>query len=1042
MSKNKLSFFEERAKQMEEYDSFSGLKLTHIKRKLAELLGFIGKGEIFDQYTKHDISHIDQLLEIAEWLVPEGTKEKLTSADCLMIVLSIYFHDLGMLVTKAEYSSRQKSGFKKYKEEALSGEFGTGYKNKLEKLYLNDRGTAEKFLYQEFIRNTHAERVKYWVEGKQIDNLGISNEIVDELNGLLEDLPYKFRLDLGNVCESHHLTDLDDFSKYKTSVPYGRSDDEVANIHYAAIVLRTADLLHMTSDRTPTIEYRIIAPSDPISQIEWMKQMAVSNVRGQVKKNKEGFLDEKITKDTIEVTAFFDKADKAEAFFSLMTYLKYSRAEIKRSFEWAEIANKEQGVLHYSFPWKDIDDSNVQTHGFERELFEFVLDQNKILNLLVGHTLYNDSSVVLRELIQNSIDAIRLYSYQKKSKTEKEEINVLYDSQQKKLRIIDTGTGMDRNLVKNHLLKVGSSRYQDEKFQEQFPDFVPISRFGIGILTCFLVSDDVEVSTTTEDDIEALNLSIRNVDGKYLLRTIPKNALPSPIKSHGTCIELKIRDEIEINNLVSDIQKWILYPSCKLSVQVDEDTKVSIGYDSPKEALTNYLTLLDFDVDDKNVKVEEKHCDGVTVAFALEYIKLLNEWRLIEVSKLNPSNDYKLIQSPIGTAVQGIRVEFNTPGFDNTHLFAAANVSGKSAPTTNVARSSIETGGWIKNVYSIYSNYIQDEINSLLNKYDYSLTWSVNEISSLLEPILNAKEERFHPDEDYAELIKPDLFYESLFNVNGVLIEKDQKRTALSIRSLESIDELRTIDCDLFRSGEDMLKEISSETSVTKLISVLHNGDTIVDDDVNILCGYSPSNILHENSLRNREVTAIELRKNMRRVDLIWSIKSKEKSTWFYVSEKIVSYSIGRSMKVAIQKENVKVEGINNEIAILSFGTLYILEGSKFHSLLLDLNDKLSSMPYYNDYAQNIFSIVLNWGYSRLKSHYTLNWGGEVEQEIERNLRNQFDPFYDRSYSEEELIEFFWKIIDKSKLVDCMRSTEWNMFDTSAWFNRKTNFDY
>jgi molecular chaperone HtpG len=64
------------------------------------------------------------------------------------------------------------------------------------------------------------------------------------------------------------------------------------------------------------------------------------------------------------------------------------------------------------FPWRNIDDSNVETEGFLREAFEFTIDQAKILDLLTGHTLYNDSQVVIRELVQNSLDAIRLQKHQ------------------------------------------------------------------------------------------------------------------------------------------------------------------------------------------------------------------------------------------------------------------------------------------------------------------------------------------------------------------------------------------------------------------------------------------------------------------------------------------------------------------------------------------------------------------------------------------------------------------------------------------------------
>lgn len=51
--------FEQKA---EELPAFSGLKLIQIKRQLAEVLGLIGRNGVFDEYTKHDISHVDEML--------------------------------------------------------------------------------------------------------------------------------------------------------------------------------------------------------------------------------------------------------------------------------------------------------------------------------------------------------------------------------------------------------------------------------------------------------------------------------------------------------------------------------------------------------------------------------------------------------------------------------------------------------------------------------------------------------------------------------------------------------------------------------------------------------------------------------------------------------------------------------------------------------------------------------------------------------------------------------------------------------------------
>jgi len=43
-------------------------------------------------------------------------------------------------------------------------------------------------------------------------------------------------------------------------------------VQYSAVLLRSADLLHVTKDRTPSVMYKTIRFSDPKSVTEWDKQ--------------------------------------------------------------------------------------------------------------------------------------------------------------------------------------------------------------------------------------------------------------------------------------------------------------------------------------------------------------------------------------------------------------------------------------------------------------------------------------------------------------------------------------------------------------------------------------------------------------------------------------------------------------------------------------------------------------------------------------------------------------------------------------------------
>ena len=113
------NYVELQAEKAETLSFCRGIKLLHIRDKVEAMLGFIGKSGIFEEYTVHNIAHIDEMLKIAEWLIPDTTKGKMTYAEWLMLTLAIYFHDLGMIVTKEEYEHRYDTDFKEYKENIL-----------------------------------------------------------------------------------------------------------------------------------------------------------------------------------------------------------------------------------------------------------------------------------------------------------------------------------------------------------------------------------------------------------------------------------------------------------------------------------------------------------------------------------------------------------------------------------------------------------------------------------------------------------------------------------------------------------------------------------------------------------------------------------------------------------------------------------------------------------------------------------------------------------------------------------------------------------
>lgn len=999
------------AEKAENLRSFSGLKLLHIKRHVSSILAQIGKEGIFDEYTKHDISHINYMLESLEWLIPEKTQEILTPSDWLMLTLSIYFHDLGMLVTKDEFSNRNKSEFPKFKASILDGLYGLDFKEKV--ITIKDIDKQERFIYQELVRKTHAERIKYWILEEKNPLFVNELSVIGEIKKLLTNADNMFRRDLALICESHHLNDLDDYDKYKPNQQYGTTDLEKVNLHYCALILRTADLMHITSDRTPSIEYHLINPTDPISQEEWAKQRAVKTVRPKLKKNKEGKVDATLTKDTLEIIALFENE---EGFFGLISYLNYAKTQLIESLKLNEASNRLNDI-NYEFPWRDIDDSSIETKDFEKRQFEFILDQTRILDLLVGHTLYNDSSVVLRELAQNGIDASKLMKYvydDNGINYYQPEIEIEWKSEERILTFMDNGTGMTLEIIQNHLLKVGSSRYQDETFKKKFPNFSSISRFGIGLLTCFLIADDIDIITKSHDSEKVILLKIKKIHGKYLLKYVPIDSIPSDIQKHGTIVKLYVRSEVNLDEIEFDLKKWILFPSCKVFFN-NNGTKIEIGYHSPKEFLTDTLKQVGFNLDDNNIKVKEVQCNGVTLAFALRYVEPWKEWNFLEYRELNKNIIY-----PIGTCVEGIRVDFRTPGFEDRNLYAIVNSVGKNAPKTNVARSNIEITpereAMLLSIYELYLSHITEEIENLKVE-GFSITWAASEGNYLLRSFANSRD--LNGWDSQFEDIK--TFEKALSKMNLVLIEKNNVRQLISVSELTKINHYWTIDCVSYFSANSLIKEIkSSNTSALSLLkNIFGDSDSKTDDIDVLLCNNQADKNIERLLSDNFQVDSIRLIPEQRRLDLRWSnVKDK---IWEEIQITGDEY-IKDSSKCYIQLNEIDIDKSINQTAINSSNALFILKNSELNNYLVRLIDKLSDKSQENQMVlSKVVELIKSFFY-----HKDLN-----KTKIEEYIESRF-----QRNNSKDLEEMVWSKIDKDELITTILKTKFVKYDTTIWYRR------
>ena len=166
----------------------------------------------------------------------------------------------------------------------------------------------------------------------------------------------------------------------------------------------------------------------------------------------------------------------------------------------------------------------------------FQVDLRGLVDLL-SHHLYSSPRVYLRELLQNAVDALTArHTLEPDAPAGSFGIRLYADGAQ--VRVEDDGVGLTEADVHTFLATIGRSSKRAEKIAEQRADF--IGQFGIGLLSCFLVADEIHVLSRSARTPDAPAVEWRGRgDGSYTVRVLPATARPRP----GTTVTLTPRSD-------------------------------------------------------------------------------------------------------------------------------------------------------------------------------------------------------------------------------------------------------------------------------------------------------------------------------------------------------------------------------------------------------------------------------------------------------------------------------------------------------------------
>ncbi|MEK6235090.1 MAG: ATP-binding protein, partial [Planctomycetales bacterium] len=121
----------------------------------------------------------------------------------------------------------------------------------------------------------------------------------------------------------------------------------------------------------------------------------------------------------------------------------------------------------------------------------FQVDLRGIIDLLSNH-LYSGPQVYVRELLQNGTDAIRARLQFEPEHQGEMRLEIVEPQQGPPTLVFqDNGIGLDEQEAHRFLATIGqSSKRGDLAIRDDF-----IGQFGVGLLSCFLVCDEIVVIT-------------------------------------------------------------------------------------------------------------------------------------------------------------------------------------------------------------------------------------------------------------------------------------------------------------------------------------------------------------------------------------------------------------------------------------------------------------------------------------------------------------------------------------------------------------------
>lgn len=471
----------------------------------------------FPEYTDHGPKHVEEVLRTAVSLIRDEAMPVVTATDAAILILAILLHDSAMHMTEDGFldliSGRYPSdptitGLLSDKPWPIIWE---DYLTKARRfdareLYLlfGDHEPVERpakdpqkwsrrarMLIGDFIRRHHhriAHEIALWgVPGASSHRLQL------QVDSELADLA-------GLVARSHGLA-------VRSCLPYLAEKYDLRqyrDVHavFLMTLLRLADYLQVQAERAPGNLLRVRAIKSPLSAREWKTHVSVRDIR--------------TTHEDPEAIFIDVRPEEVASFLRLSNLL----ADIQREFDssWAvlgEVYGRWDQLKSLGLTLRRVRSNLENDEAFEKSLSyipraaAFEASSGDLIPLLVAPLYGNNPEIGVRELLQNSVDAVlerleweeQTGSMKNSLPTPHIEITLDISKEGAWLTVSDNGIGMTADVICSYFLRVGASFRRSDAWRSRFESgegrsrILRSGRFGIGVLAAFLLGDEIEVTT-------------------------------------------------------------------------------------------------------------------------------------------------------------------------------------------------------------------------------------------------------------------------------------------------------------------------------------------------------------------------------------------------------------------------------------------------------------------------------------------------------------------------------------------------------------------